>query len=125
MCTVITCVGFLDGPGYGPGIWQKEKIMTYTRLKKTLTTVALSAALILTAGFASTSVAVAQYREHRWGWQQRNREHPELQRIRRLDRERQLRYRMNGSIRTVGYYDRFGRFHSYGFYDRFGRFHRY
>ena len=99
--------------------------MTFMRLKKALTALALTAAIMLSAGFASTSVVSAQYREQRWGWQERNREHWEMERIRRLDRERQLRYRTNGSIRTVGYYDRLGRFHAYGFYDRFGRFHRY
>ena len=99
--------------------------MTYQRLRKAIIAVALTAAFILSAGFANTSVATAQYRQHRWGWQERSRERQELQRIRSLDRERQLRYRSSGSTRTVGYFDRFGRFHAQGFYDRFGRFHRY
>ena len=99
--------------------------MTYARIKKTMLAIALSAVFIGSVGFSNTSVASAQYRDHRWEWQERNRERIELERIRRLDRERQLRYRMNGSSRLVGFYDKFGRFHAQGFYDRFGRFHRY
>jgi hypothetical protein len=99
--------------------------MTYDRIKKAIVAVALTAAFILSAGVANTSVAAAQYRERRWGWQERNRERHEMYRIRSFDRDRQLRYRMNGTTRLVGYYDRFGRFHAQGFYDRFGRFHRY
>jgi hypothetical protein len=48
-----------------------------------------------------------------------------MDRIRRLDRQRQLRYQYYGNNRLVGYYDRFGRFHAVGYYDRFGRFWRY
>ncbi|PYT05550.1 MAG: hypothetical protein DMF60_11710 [Acidobacteria bacterium] len=99
--------------------------MVYQRLKKAAVALALIGAFILSAGFASSSVASAQYRERRWGWQERNRDRQEMYRIRSLDRERQLRYRMNGPTRLVGYYDRFGRFHAQGYYDRFGRFHRY
>lgn len=95
------------------------------RLKKLVTSLCIAAALILSAGFASNFGVSAQdrYREHHeWN---RQREHEELERIRRYDRDRRLRYRTNNSIRTVGFYDRFGRFHAVGFYDRFGRFHRY
>jgi len=99
--------------------------MTYDRIKKAIVAIALASAFIVSAGFANTSVASAQYRERRWGWQERNRDRQEMYRIRSLDRERQLRYRMNGPTRLVGYYDRFGRFHAQGHYDRFGRFHRY
>lgn len=96
------------------------------RLKKLLTTACITIALILSAGVAGNSNALAQgrYNRDRHSWD-RHREHDELERIRRFDRDRRLRYRMHNSIRTVGYYDRFGRFHAYGFYDRFGRFHRY
>jgi hypothetical protein len=99
--------------------------MTYDKIKKTILAIVLSSVFIASVGFANTSVASAQYRDRRWGWQERSRERWELDRIRRLDRERQLRYRVNGSNRLVGFYDRFGRFHAQGFYDRFGRFHRY
>jgi hypothetical protein len=99
--------------------------MTFDRLKKTIVALALTAGFIFSAGFANTSIASAQYRERRWGWQERNRERRELYRIRSFDRDRQVRYRMNGPTRLVGYYDRFGRFHAQGFYDRFGVFHRY
>ncbi|MEK6299586.1 MAG: hypothetical protein AABO41_02600 [Acidobacteriota bacterium] len=101
--------------------------MTYERLKKVVVSAALAAAFVLSVGFADSSVTQAQYgNRDRWGdrrWDQR-REREGLSRIRRLDRDRQLRYRTNNSIRTVGYYDRFGRFHAYGFYDGLGRFHR-
>ena len=103
--------------------------MTYDKLKKAILAIVLTAAFVVSMGVANTSVASAQYRERRWGWQERgrwqDREREGLFRIRRLDRDRQLRYRMNGPTRMVGYYDRFGRFHAYGFYDRFGVFHRY
>src|SRR5438105_15771054 len=105
--------------------------MFYERLKKGLLSVALAGTFITSAGFASTSTATAQDRDwHRRGdyrqseWDRR-REREEMDRIRRFDREHQLRYRMNNSMRVVGYYDRFGRFHAQGFYDSFGRFHRY
>lgn len=104
--------------------------MTYQRIKKLVVTAALAAAFVLSAGFASNSVTLAQYRDRdRWdsrdrSWDHR-REREFLWRIRRLDRDRQLRYRTYNSIRVVGYLDRFGRFHAFGYYDRFGRFHRY
>jgi hypothetical protein len=96
--------------------------MTYEKLKKIVVSAALAAAFILSVGFANSSVTQAQYRD-RGRWQQRDRD--DLWRIRRLDRDRQIRYRWNNSTRIAGYYDRFGRFHAYGYYDRFGRFHRY
>jgi hypothetical protein len=99
--------------------------MTYARLKKFVVSVALAAAFVLSMGFADSSAADAQYRHRgsRLEWQHRDRN--DFWRIRRLDRDRRIRYRWNNSTRLVGYYDRFGRFHAYGFYDRFGRFHRY
>src|ERR1700752_2533310 len=103
--------------------------MTYERLKKVVVSAALAGAFILSVGFADSSVASAQYRNRdRWGdnrrsWDHR-REPSDFWRIRVLDRDRRIRYRMNNSTRLVGYYDRFGRFHAYGFYDRFGRVHR-
>ena len=96
------------------------------KLKKVIASLFIATGLILSAGFDGSSSALAQnWRNRGWhrGWDRQNRY--ELDRIRRLDRDRQLRYRTNNSVRTVGYYDRFGRFHAYGFYDRFGRFHRY
>ncbi|HWN97988.1 MAG TPA: hypothetical protein VNS63_01820 [Blastocatellia bacterium] len=104
--------------------------MIYQRLKKVVISAAIAAAFILSTGFATSSATFAQYRDRdRWGdhdrrWDDR-RDREEFWRIRRLDRENQVRYRWNNSTRVVGYYDRFGRFHAYGFYDRFGRFHRY
>jgi hypothetical protein len=104
--------------------------MTYQRLQKIVVSAALAAAFVLSFGFADSSTTQAQYRDrNRWEqrdrmqWEHRDRD--DFWRIRRLDRNRQIRYRWNNSTRIVGYYDRFGRFHAYGFYDRFGRFHRY
>jgi hypothetical protein len=97
-------------------------IMTYQRLKKIVVSAALAAAFVLSIGFANSSVTQAQYRD-RNRWEHRDRD--DFWRIRRLDRNRQIRYRWNNSTRIAGYYDRFGRFHAYGYYDRFGRFHRY
>jgi hypothetical protein len=96
--------------------------MTYQRLKKIVVTAALAAAFVLSIGFADSSVTQAQYRD-RDRWEHRDRD--DFGRIRRLDRNREIRYRWNNSTRIAGYYDRFGRFHAYGYYDRFGRFHRY
>jgi hypothetical protein len=97
--------------------------MTYQRLKKIVVTAALAAAFVLSIGFADSSVTQAQYRD-RNRWEHRDRD--DFWRMRRLDRDRQIRYRWNNSsTRIAGYYDRFGRFHAYGYYDRFGRFHRY
>jgi len=99
------------------------------RLKKIVASVFIATALILSAGFANSSASFGQDRYDRnreWrhrGWDRRDRD--DLERIRLMDRDRRLRYRMNNSTRMVGYYDRYGRFHAYGFYDRFGRFHRY
>ena len=96
--------------------------------KKVVASMALAAALVMSAGFAGesgssspfNSVASAQYRR---GW---DRDGDDWRwRVRRLDRTRQIRYRMQNRVRVVGFYDRFGRFHAYGFIDRFGRFHRY
>ena len=104
--------------------------MIYERLKKVTLSLALASAFILSAGFAASSVASAQDRDwHRRDDRQtewdRRREREEMDRIRRFDRDHQLRYRMSNSQRVVGFYDRFGRFHAQGFYDRSGRFHRY
>ena len=96
--------------------------MTYQRLKKIVVSAALAAAFVLSIGFADSSVTQAQYRD-RGRWEHRDRD--DFWRIRRLDRNRQIRYRWNNSTRIAGYYDRFGRFQAYGYYDRFGRFHRY
>ena len=102
--------------------------MNYERLKKGLVSLIISATVILSAGFASNSIASAQRydrndrrQDDRWD----RRDRSEMWRVRRLDREHRIRYRMNSSTRIAGYYDRFGRFHAYGYYDAFGRFHRY
>lgn len=92
--------------------------------------VVLTGSFILGIGATST---MAQGRWNRWEHRQerqgermeRWRERQELERLRQLDRNRQLRYRNNGGNRIVGYYDRFGQFHAYGYYDRFGNFWRY
>lgn len=103
--------------------------MLCERLKKIVASVFIATALILSAGFANSSTSLGQDRYDRnreWShrrWDRGDRD--DLERIRLMDRDRRLRYRMNNSIRMVGYYDRYGRFHAYGFYDRFGRFHRY
>ena len=101
--------------------------MIYERLKKGIVTLALSAVVIFSAGIAGSSTSFAQDRYNRDRhdrWDRRG-DRDDLDRIRRLDWQRQVRYRWNRSIRVVGYHDRFGRFHVYGYYDRFGRFHRY
>ena len=100
--------------------------MIYERLKKGIIALVLSAFVVLSAGIGSNSVAFAQdYRYRDRGRWDRRGDRDDLERVRRLDWQRQLRYRWNRSIRVVGFHDRFGRFHAYGFYDRFGRFHRY
>lgn len=101
--------------------------MTYDRLKKVVVSAALAAAFIFSVGFADSSATSAQYRNNRSHdrrWDHR-REHPDFGIIRRLDRDRRVRFRFNNSVRVAGYYDRWGRFHAYGYYDRFGNFHRY
>ena len=100
--------------------------MIYERLKKGIVSLVLSAFVLLSVGMAGNSVGLAQDRRYRDRDRlDRRDDRDDLERVRRLDWQRQLRYRWNRSIRIVGYHDRFGRFHAYGFYDRFGRFHRY
>ena len=106
--------------------------MRYDKLKKGMVSLALAGSFIV--GVGSTSTAQAQdwrrdvRRENRIerleDRLERQREREYLQRIRRMDRNQQLRYRYSGATRLVGYYDRWGRFHTVGYYDRFGRFHR-
>jgi hypothetical protein len=113
--------------------------MIHQRLKKILASFALSS-LILLSGLMSNSVALAatphmggqdrDWREDRRpdrGQRERLRreEREEMGRVREMDREHRLRYRMNNQTRMVGYYDQFGNFHQYGYYDRWGYFHRY
>jgi len=109
--------------------------MNYERLKKIVVSLCLTLIFILSSGIASTSLVQAQdwrqwrreeRREQWWERERRMREERDaLDRIRRLDRDRQLRYRYNNSMRVVGYHDFFGRFHAVGYYDSFGFFHRY
>jgi hypothetical protein len=106
--------------------------MIYERFKKGMLSLALGSAVVLSTVVASNSQVQAQgyyqrgpQRQERWDRNYGRWERDELRRIRRLDRNRMLRYRYNNAVRVVGYYDYFGRFHAVGFYDRFGRFHRY
>ena len=103
--------------------------MIFERFKKVVVSLVLSSVVILSAGLiGNSSVGMAQDRRYRDRydnrWDRRG-DRDDLERVRRLDWQRQVRYRWNRSIRVVGYHDRFGRFHAFGFYDRFGRFHRY
>lgn len=112
--------------------------MKFEKIKKGLAASLLAGGIILSAGAANSSQANAQdWRRHNDRWEHRRGdrdwdndryrrwEREELERARRMDRQRQLRYQYQNSNRIVGYYDRFGRFHAYGYYDRFGRFWRY
>ena len=102
--------------------------MRYDKLKKGMVSLALAGSFIFGVGY--TSMAQAQdwrrdnRRERYEDRLERQREREYLQRIRQMDRNRELRYRYNGATRLVGYYDRWGRFQAVGYYDRFGRFHR-
>jgi hypothetical protein len=106
--------------------------MLFRRIKKAVMAFLLTAVSILSLSVATSSVVHARtnggqepwerHRERRW---EREREREEMWRIRQMDRDRRLRYRMQNSVRVVGYYDRFGYFHAYGYYDRFGYFHPY
>src|SRR5215210_6616663 len=102
--------------------------MKYDKLKKGIVSMALAGSFIFGAGVANDALA-----QGRWDYRrsqveerrERERERQMLERIRRMDRDRQLRYQYSGANRLVGYYDRWGRFHAYGYYDRFVRFHNY
>lgn len=100
--------------------------MKNNRMKKGILSLAL--ALSFAALFGTADNAMAQGR--RWDNDRRDerieriQEREALERVRRLDRNRQVRYQNRGGNRVVGYFDRFGRFQAVGFYDRFGRFHR-
>lgn len=102
--------------------------MNYKGIKKILLSLVMACTFVFSTGFVTEYTANAQQRH--WDrdrdhdrWRHRDRDDWQV-RIRRLDRDHTLRYRMSNSRRLVGYYDRLGRFHAYGFYDRFGRFHR-
>ena len=107
---------------------------------KGIVTLALAGSFIVGAGSASYAQAQGRQREERWGardsrwdeWRdrkadrvERRQEREELQRIRQLDRQRQLRYQNFNGRRIVGYYDRDGHFHPFGYYDRRNQFWRY
>lgn len=108
--------------------------MIYERLKKVIVSLALAAGFVLSAGIVGDSLSQAQAADYRGPnrrveqrhrqWDRRE-EREAMNRARRFDRDRRVRYRYNRSIRIVGYLDRYGRFHAVGFFDRFGRFHRY
>jgi hypothetical protein len=110
--------------------------MRYDKLKKGMISLALAGSFVVGVGATSTAQAQDWRRENRRERIEDRRERIEnrldrireremLDRIRRMDRNRELRYRYNGATRLVGYYDRWGRFHAVGYYDRFGRFYRY
>ena len=102
----------------------------YEKLKKGIVSLALAAAFVV--GIGSFDSAQAQgrgwyggrYFENSRRWD-RDCDWRDYDRIRRLDYQRQIRWRFNGGNRFVGYFDRWGQFHAYGFYDRFGRFHAF
>jgi hypothetical protein len=107
--------------------------MFYEKLKKSAVSLMVMGLLVIPVMVASNSTALAQghrrgydhraYNSSRQEW--RRSERRELEHLRRLDRDRRLRYRYWGNRRIVGYCDHLGRFRPYGRYDRFGRFHRY
>jgi hypothetical protein len=103
--------------------------MRYDKLKKGMISLALAGSFVVGVGATSTAQAQDWRRENRRDRIEnrldRIREREMLDRIRRMDRNRELRYRYNGATRLVGYYDRWGRFQAVGYYDRFGRFYRY
>jgi hypothetical protein len=98
--------------------------MKFDKLRKSIISLGLAGSILLGAGAASNVFAQNPW-ERRAERLERQRERAELNRIRQLDRYRQLRYRNQGANRLVGYYDRWGGFHAVGYYDRFGRFWRY
>jgi hypothetical protein len=112
---------------------EKEVVMFYEKLKKSIISIMITGLLIIPVMVVSSSTVLAQgprrgydRRENNWNRQEwRRRERRALKQLRRLDRDRRLRYRYWGNTRIIGYHDRFGRFHRYGYYDRFGRFCRY
>src|ERR1700681_1400235 len=101
--------------------------MIYQRVKKAFVSLAL-VVLILASGVMSNSVALAggghvpgqdrDWREDRRPSREererfRREERGEMARVREMDREHRLRYRMNNRVRTVGYFDGYGNFHQY------------
>jgi hypothetical protein len=111
--------------------------MRFNALKKNIVSLVLMGSFLL--GIGAVSDAFAQSRRQRERRQERleeryerraerlarARERLELNRIRQLDRQRQLRYQYYRGNRLVGYYDRWGNFQPVGYYDRYGRFWRY
>jgi hypothetical protein len=104
---------------------EKEAKMTYDKLKKAVVTLALGVTFMVGLGLSDSAQAQAQSWRGRHNRIERVRERASLERLRRLDFQRRLRYQHFGGNRIVGYHDRFGRFHRYGWYDRFGRLHLY
>ena len=99
--------------------------MKFDKLRKSVISLGLAGSIFLGAGAASNAFAQDRWEQRRAERMERERERMELDRIRQLDRYRQLRYRYQGPNRQVGYYDRWGGYHAVGYYDRFGRFWRY
>jgi hypothetical protein len=112
--------------------------MNIQKFKQYAFALALGVGFVISPGLSSLSSVQAQdwRRDRRWDRRderlerraerlERRLERAEMNRIRRLDRQRQLRYQAYNGNRLVGYYDRFGNFHAVGYYDRFGRFWRY
>jgi len=81
-------------------------------------------------GIGAPIVTAQDWRRERW--EQRRAERIERRvldgvfgSIRRMDRDRRVRYQYRGGRQFVGYYDRWGNFYAVGYYDQFGNFWRY
>ncbi len=110
--------------------------MNYSKLKKSVVSLALVGTFLLGAGFMDTAFAMSssnsvQSPQKGWNWSRRGRNNWDRRRARearrryrRQQRNRFLRYRY-GLNRRGGYYNRFGRVRPFGYYNRPGRFRRY
>src|SRR4029453_16866118 len=80
----------------------KGGIMIFERFKKGIITLVLSAFVVLSAGIAGNSVGLAQDRRYRDRdrWDRRD-DRDDLERVRRLDWQRQLRNRWNRPVRVL------------------------
>lgn len=92
--------------------------MKFDKLKKVVVTLALAITFLMGLGIGDNAQAQGRRDYERF-------ERERIERVRRLDHERQLRYRYDHGRRILGYHDRFNHFHRYGWYDRFGRLHIY
>src|SRR5262245_55313408 len=105
---------------------RRSRHMKFDKLKKAVVTLALAMTCIMGLGIGDNAQA-----QSRRDWDRHDRarierfERERLDRIRRLDFQRRLRYQYFRGNRIVGYHDRWGHFHRYGWYDGFGRLHIY